>query len=61
MSAGCFHPLKTELMHQEQFKTNDEAKQTIYESIKVFYNRERSHSENDELSPVEYKNQFKAV
>ncbi len=61
VSESFFHTLKTELIHHCQFKTRDEAKQAIFEYIEVFYNRERIHSANGYLSPVEYENQQKAV
>ncbi|HEY8157073.1 MAG TPA: IS3 family transposase, partial [Methylobacter sp.] len=35
--------------------------QTIFEYIEVFYNRERLHSANDYLSPVDYEIQQKTV
>ncbi len=61
VSESFFHTLKTELIHQQQFKTRSEAKQAIFEYIEVFYNRERIHSANGYLSPVKYENQQKAV
>ena len=33
----------------------------FYEYIEVFYNRERIHSTNDYLSPVEYEKQQKSI
>ncbi|NOQ77575.1 MAG: IS3 family transposase, partial [Methylococcaceae bacterium] len=61
VAESFFHTLKTELVHQYQFETRNEAKQAIFEYIEVFYNRERIHSANDYLSPVEYEIQQKAV
>ncbi len=61
VSESFFHTLKTERVHHEQFKSRNEAKQSIFEYIEVFYNRERSHSANDYLSPVDYETQYKAV
>jgi len=55
VSESFFHTLKTELVHQYQFKTRNDAKQAIFEYIEVFYNRERIHSANDYLSPVDYE------
>jgi len=52
-------PLKTELVHHCLFNTREEAKQSIFEYIEVFYNRERIHSANDYLSPVDYEIQQK--
>ncbi len=61
VSESFFHTLKTELVHQYQFETRNEAKQAIFEYIEVFYNRERIHSANGYLSPVEYEIQQKSV
>ena len=61
VSESFFHSLKTELTHHRQFKTREEAKQAIFEYIEVFYNRERLHSANDYLSPVDYEMQQKAA
>jgi transposase InsO family protein len=60
VSESFFHTLKTELIHHEQFSTRKDAKQAIFEYIEVFYNRERIHSTNDYLSPVDYEIQHKA-
>lgn len=61
VAESFFHTLKTELIHHCQFRTREEAKRAIFEYIEVFYNRERLHSANDYLSPVDYENQQKAV
>ena len=61
VSESFFHTLKTELVHHCQFKTRKDAQQAIFEYIEVFYNRERIHSANDYLSPVDYEIQQKAV
>jgi putative transposase len=39
----------------------DEAKQAVFEYIEVFYNRERLHSANDYLSPLDFELQHKAA
>ena len=59
VSESFFHTLKTEMVHHTLFKTRNEATQAIFEYIEVFYNRERIHSANDYLSPVEYEIQQK--
>ena len=61
VSESFFHTLKTELINHCQFKTRNVAKQAIFEYIEVFYNRERIHSANDYLSPVNYEIQQKTV
>ncbi|MCK5830176.1 MAG: IS3 family transposase [Methylococcales bacterium] len=49
------------MIHHEQFKSRNDAKLVIFEYIEVFYNRERNHSANDSLSPVDYEIQHNAV
>ncbi len=39
-----FHSLKTEHVYFEEFSTRNEAKESIFEWIEVFYNRQRIHS-----------------
>ena len=58
VSESFFHSLKTELVHHERFKTRAEANQAIFEYIEVFYNRQRLHSTNDYMSPVNYEHKM---
>ena len=51
-----FHSLKTELTHHVKFETRAQAHQAIFEYIEVFYNRQRLHSSNNYMSPVDYEN-----
>lgn len=51
-----FSTLKKECVHLCNFKTRQEAMQSIFEYIEVFYNRQRLHSTLDYLSPHEYEN-----
>ena len=39
-----FHSLKVELVHREFYTTRDDARQSIFEYIEVYYNRQRRHS-----------------
>jgi transposase InsO family protein len=50
-----FHTLKTEHTDFFRFRTREEAKQSIFEYIEVFYNRERLHSTLGYHTPVEYE------
>jgi putative transposase len=47
--------LKTELTHHELYPTREEAKQSIFEYIEVFYNRQRRHSAIGYLSPEQFE------
>lgn len=55
VAESFFHSLKTEFTNHEIFKTRAQANQMIFEYIEVFYNRQRIHSSNNYLSPVEYE------
>ena len=61
VAESFFHSLKTELIHHCQFQSRGAAKQAIFEYIEVFFNRERIHSANGYLSPVDYEMQQKAA
>lgn len=61
VAESFFHSLKTELVHHETYPTRAAAKQSIFEYIEVFYNRQRLHSSNGYLSPVDYELQRKAA
>ena len=54
-----FHTLKTELVSFENFQTRDEAKMKIFDYIEIFYNRQRSHSSIDYLTPEEFERNLK--
>lgn len=47
--------LKTELVHHERYATRAAARQSLFEYIEVFYNRQRRHSSLDYQSPHEYE------
>jgi len=50
-----FHTLKTEHVHQQRYRTREEARQDIFEWIEVFYNRVRRHSTLGYRSPAEFE------
>jgi transposase InsO family protein len=55
VAESFFHSLKTELTNHEEFETKAQANEKIFEYIEVFYNRQRMHSSNNYLSPVEFE------
>jgi putative transposase len=55
MAESFFGTLKTEWVDDEDYRTKQEAKQSLFEYIEVFYNRQRRHSYLGYLSPVEDK------
>lgn len=50
-----FGSLKTELVHQEKFKTRAEAEEKLFEYMEIFYNQKRLHSSLNYLSPDEFE------
>lgn len=50
-----FGTLKTELVHHESYATHAAARQSLFEYIEVFYNRQRLHSALDYVSPEAYE------
>ena len=53
-----FGTLKSELVHRQRYKTRDQAKDSIFEWIEVFYNRQRRHSSLGYLSPEAFEAQI---
>jgi transposase InsO family protein len=47
--------LKTELVHNERYHTREQARQSIFEYIEVFYNRNRLHSSLGYKSPEAFE------
>jgi len=56
VAESFFHTLKTELVHYNYFTTRDEAKNSIFDYIEIFYNRKRRHSALNYFSPVDFEN-----
>ena len=55
VAESFFHSLKTELVYHENYETRAQVNQSIFEYIEVYYNRERMHSTNGNLSPAEFE------
>jgi putative transposase len=51
-----FHTLKTEHTYLHNYRIREEAKNSIFEYIEVFYNRQRLHSSLGYLSPEDFEN-----
>ena len=59
VAESFFSALKLELVSDERFNSRQQARDSIFEYIEVFYNRSRIHSAADYLSPAEYEENFK--
>ena len=57
VAESFFGTLKTEWVDHEDYRTKQEAKQSLFEYIEVFYNRQRRHSYLGYVSPAEYERQ----
>ena len=55
VAESFFSTLKRELVHHERYKSREEAKQSLFEYIEVFYNRGRRHSTLGYRSPEEFE------
>jgi len=58
VAESFFGTLKNELVHHEDYKTRAQAKQSIFEYIEVFYNRQRRHAFLNYMTPVEYEERY---
>jgi len=57
VAESFFSSLKTELVDHEDYRTREEARQSLFEYIEIFYNRRRRHSYLGYISPVEFERQ----
>jgi len=55
VAESFFGTLKNELIYHEDYKTRQQARQSIFEYIEVFYNRQRRHAFLNYMTPVEYE------
>jgi putative transposase len=55
VAESFFGTLKTEWVDDEDYRTREQAKQSLFEYIEVFYNRQRRHSYLGYVSPNEYE------
>ena len=55
-----FASLKTERVHEAQFRTRAEARAAVFEYIEVFYNRQRLHSAPQRCWRAAYRSQSHA-
>ena len=55
VAESFFSSVKMELVHDADFATREQARAALFESIEVFYNRQRRHSSLGYLSPVDFE------
>ncbi|MEM7469504.1 MAG: IS3 family transposase, partial [Pseudomonadota bacterium] len=55
VAESFFGSLKNEWVDHEDYRTRQQAKQSIFEYIEVFYNRQRRHATLNYKTPVEFE------
>lgn len=55
VAESFFHTLKVELVRKYRFRTREEARRKIFEYVEMYYNRRRTHSTLNYLSPFEFE------
>ncbi|VAW76436.1 Mobile element protein [hydrothermal vent metagenome] len=58
VAESFFGTLKNELVYHEDYRTRSEAKQSIFEYIEIFYNRQRLHTFLNYMAPVDYEQKY---
>jgi putative transposase len=55
MMESFWASLKTELIHHQRYATREQARQSIFQYLEVFYNRKRLHSSLGYVSPESFE------
>lgn len=55
VAESFFGSLKNELVHHKDYRSRREARQSIFEYIEVFYNRQRRHASLNYMTPAEFE------
>ncbi len=55
VAESFFHTLKTELIYFENYVTREDAKNSVFEYIEIYYNRDRMHSTLNYCSPMQFE------
>lgn len=58
VAESFFGSLKNEWVNHEDYGTRTQARQSIFEYIEIFYNRQRRHASLNYLTPVEFENRY---
>lgn len=58
VAESFFGTLKNELVYHEDYHTRAQARQSLFEYIEVFYNRQRRHASLRYLTPVDYEARY---
>ena len=57
VAESFFNLLKRERIRRRTYRTRHDARQDVFDYIKMFYNPKRKHARNGMLSPAEFERQ----
>jgi putative transposase len=58
MTESFFGSVKDECVHRTVYRSHEEARQSLFEYLEIFYNRQRRHSSLGYLSPLAFEQQW---
>ncbi len=58
VTESFFGSIKDECVHRTVYHSRDDARQSLFEYLEVFYNRQRRHSSLGYLSPAAFEQQW---
>ncbi|HNR14014.1 MAG TPA: IS3 family transposase [Thermodesulfobacteriota bacterium] len=58
VAESFFHSLKTEAVYSETFTTREQAQQSLFEYMELYYNRQRLHSTLNYCCPVQFEQRW---
>jgi transposase InsO family protein len=58
VTESFFGSVKDECVHRTAYHSHDEARQSLFEYLEIFYNRQRRHSSLGYLSPAAFEQQW---
>ncbi len=61
VAESFFSKLKNELVHHCDFRSRDEARSTIFDYIKLFYNRKRIHQSLGYRTPEQIERHWRGA
>lgn len=58
MMQSLWSSMQIELLNRKKWRTRLDVANAIFDYIEIFYNRQRRHSQIDDVSPIEYELRF---
>jgi putative transposase len=61
VTESFFGSVKDECVHRTIYHSHEEARQSLFEYLEIFYNRQRRHSSLGYLSPLAFEQQWECT